>query len=196
MNRRKIIFGAASIIAGGSAAIGTSAFSSVWASRAVTIDTVDDADSLLRLDPADDDYPNSAYAIDSDGVIEIDITDTGDGFDGEGVSPFATTTIEEVFPIENQGTQDVQISITSEELSEDSSFELFATPAPDSDDDFDRTNLLKQTGDLPIVGPGESIAVGLEIDATGDDEELNELDSLLDDLHITVQATTEGVNES
>jgi len=197
MNRRKIIFGAASIIAGGTAAIGTSAFSSVSANRTVTINTVDDADALLRLDPDDDDYPNSAYATESEGVIEIDLTDDGSGFDGEGVSPFATTTIEEVFAIENQGTQKVQVSVESADL-DGSDFEnevdFFATPDPNDDDpDFEQVSLLDDSID---IGVGEAVAAGLEVDATGDDEELDGLEDLLNDLELTITADAEEVNGS
>ena len=197
MNRRKVIFGAASIIAGGTAAIGTSAFSSVSANRTVTIDTVGDADALLRLDPDDDDYSNSAYATESEGVIEVDITEDGSGFDGEGISPFAATTIAEVFPIENQGTQEVQVSVESAHLDEndfEDQVDFFATPDPNDDDpDFDRVSLLNGSVD---IGVGEAVAAGLEIDATGSDEDLADLEDLLEDLELTIVANADEVNGS
>ena len=116
MNRRQFVIGAGALTTGAAGAFGTGAFTSVEAQRRVTVDVADDAQALLRLDPDDTDYPNSAYATETDGVVEIDITEDGSGFDGEGISPFATTTIEEVFPIENQGTQEVQVSVESADL--------------------------------------------------------------------------------
>ena len=177
--------------------IGSGAFTSVQADRNVTVDVADDAQALLRLDPDDADYPNSAYATETDGVIEIDITEDGSGFDGEGISPFATTTIEEVFPIENQGTQEVQVSVESTDL-DGSDFEdevdFFATPDPDDDDpDFEQVSLLDDSID---IGVGEAVAAGLEIDATGEDEELDDLEDLLDDLELTIIADAEEVNGS
>ncbi|MES3160230.1 MAG: DUF1102 domain-containing protein, partial [Halorubrum sp.] len=169
MQRRKFILGLGAALASGSALIGSGAFTSVAAERDIAVNVADDAQALLRLDPDDTDYPNSAYATETDGVVEIDITEDGSGFDGEGISPFATTTIEEVFPIENQGTQEVQVSVESTDL-DGSDFEdevdFFATPDPNDDDqDFDQVSLLD---DSINIGVGEAVAAGLEVDATGD----------------------------
>ena len=197
MKRRKFIVGTGAAATGGSVLIGSGAFTSVQADRNVTVNVADDAQALLRLDPDDTDYPNSAYAVETDGVVEIDITEDGSGFDGEGISPFATTTIEEVFPIENQGTQEVQVSVESADL-DGSDFEeevdFFATPDPNDDDpDFEQVSLLD---DSIEIGVGEAVAAGLEIDATGDDEELDDLEDLLDDLELTITADAEEVNGS
>ena len=194
MKRRKFILGTGAAAVGGTL-IGSGAFTSVEAQRQVTVDVADDAQALLRLDPDDAAYPNSAYATETDGVIKIDITEDGSGFDGEGISPFATTTIEEVFPIENQGTQEVQVSIESADLDE-SDFEdqvdFFVTPDPSDDDpDFERVSLLDESIDIRV---GEAVAVGLEIDATGSDEDLDDLDDLLDNLGITIVADAEEVD--
>ena len=197
MKRRQIILGLGASATASGLAVGSGAFSSVEAERNIAVDIADDAQALLRLDPNDADYPNSAYATETDGIVEIDITEDGSGFDGEGISPFATTTIEEVFPIENQGTQEVQVSVESADL-DGSDFEdqvdFFATPDPNDDDPgFEQVSLLDDSID---IGVGEAVAAGLEVDATGEDEELDDLEDLLEDLELTIIADAEEVNGS
>ena len=197
MNRRTLLSGLVFTAASSTIAISTGAFNTVEADRTIAVDVADDAQALLRLDPNDADYPNSAYATETDGIVEIDITEDGSGFDGEGISPFATTTIEEVFPIENQGTQEVQVSVESADL-DGSDFEdqvdFFATPDPNDDDPgFEQVSLLDDSID---IGVGEAVAAGLEVDATGEDEELDDLEGLLDDLKLTIIADAEEVNGS
>lgn len=193
MKRRTIIgLGGSALI--GLSTVGTGAFASVRAERALTIETTDDAGAYLVLNADDSDLDNSAYATEADGLIEIDITEetetgeapNGDPVNTDGVNPFATTTIEGVFSVENQGSQDVEVSITSidNEFDENSRFQMFATGVPGKEDEF-RTNLFEGTGDLPVLSPGDSFATGLEIDATDD---LSELEDLLADLQVTVQA--------
>lgn len=194
MDRRAFVISAGTLSIGSATLIGSGAFSSVDANRDFDVDIAGDSEAYLRLDPDAPNYDNSGYAVDVDGSIGINITDEGDRFDGEGVSPFANTLIEEIFPIENQGTQEVQVSIRTSELKEDSSLQLFATPDPSSDKEFDRTNLLKSSGNLPVLAPGEAVAVGVEIDATGSSDDLESLKKLMSDLNVLIQATTDGVS--
>jgi len=193
MKRRTIIgLGGSALV--GLSAVGSGAFASVRAERTLTVETTDDADAYLILNSDDPNLDNSAYATESDGLIEIDITEetetgeapNGDAVTSDGVNPFATTTIEEVFSVENQGSQDVEVSITSidNEFDENSRFQMLGTDIPGKEDGF-RTNLFEGTGDLPVLSPGDSFAAGLEIDATGD---LSELEDLLTDLQVTIQA--------
>ena len=163
MNRRKLIVGAGTIAVGSTAALGTGAFTSAQAQRNIAVSIAQDASAFLGFDPDVNEYDNSPYATESDGLIQVDITGGTDRFDGEGVSPGATTTIEEVFPIENRGTQTVTVSVTSPDLSADDPLDVFATPDPRSDDTFSRTSLLDGT-DLPEIESGGAVAFGLEVD--------------------------------
>ena len=195
MKRRTAILGLGSLVVSGGVAAGTGAFTSVEANRDITVDVADDADALLGLDP--DRLGNSAYATESDGVVGIDVSQDGDrDFDGEGVSPFALTTIEEVIEVTNQGTQDVVVSVESEDPSLEElegEFELFATDPEDGTDD--RANLRKgtDTEDLQVIGPGDPIALGFEVDAR--DTDLDNLEGDLADLTVTITASAEEVPE-
>lgn len=198
MKRRTVLVGFGGVAVSAISMMGTSAFTIATAERDITVELDDDADALLGLDP--DSLDNAAYATESDGIVGVDISPNADGdFDGEGVSPFARTTIEEVIEVINQGTQDVAVTVESgdpslEELEGD--FELFATD-PDDDSD-DRANLREGTDiddELQVIGAGDSFALGFEINGIGKNpDELTELEDEISDLTVTITASAEEVD--
>ena len=112
------------------------------------------------------------------------------------MSPFASTTLEEVFPVENQGTQDVEVSVTSPNLSPEDPFELFATNVPGQSG---RLNLLDgASGSRPIIAPGQSFALGFAVDT----ETENKIETLNTEifggsgLEVTIIADAEEVDGS
>lgn len=188
MNRRKILIGMGALFSGATATLGTGAFSAVEADRQVTIDVAEDADAYLGLDPNHEDYSNSAYATGEDGIVKIDLTkgtETSKGVFADGVSPQAVTRIEEVLPVRNQGTQEVQVSITSKDFPI-KKFDIFGTEIPNQND----TSLTEEP--FPNLEAGDSLALGLEIDATGD---IEELEDQIESLEVTVNASAEDVSD-
>ena len=106
MKRRNFILGAGTAAASGAAVLGSGAFSSVEADRDIAVEVASDADSFLRLAPCDG--PNGDYVVGADdGTMALDLTGSNDQVDGDGVNAEAVTTIDNVFEIANQGTQDV-----------------------------------------------------------------------------------------
>ena len=96
-----------SLAAGGAAAMGSGAFTSVSANRGVTVDVADDSDALLAFETSNA-GANSAYVEETEsGTISIDISDSNDNFAGGGINQNATTIIRDMFDIRNQGTQAV-----------------------------------------------------------------------------------------
>jgi hypothetical protein len=113
MQRRKLLAAMGSIAAGGAAAVGTGAFTSVSAERSVDVNVADDADALLaiRRDTRDGETPNAQEYVDvSGGTVSIDLTGTDSG--ATGVNDEATTVIDDLLAIENQGTQGVYVGYT------------------------------------------------------------------------------------
>ncbi|MCU4974384.1 hypothetical protein OB955_16800 [Halobacteria archaeon AArc-m2/3/4] len=49
MNRRNVLLGLGTVVAGGGAALGTGAFSSVEAQRTISVDTTGDSDALIGI---------------------------------------------------------------------------------------------------------------------------------------------------
>jgi len=80
----------------------TGAFTSVTADRDATINVANDASALLGLDASTG--PNGEYAdTDTDGKLVIAINN---------LNKSATTVMNDVFVVQNNGTQDVQVTIT------------------------------------------------------------------------------------
>lgn len=111
MERRSFVLGLGALAAGGGAAVGTGAFSSVEAQRDVGISVAGDADSYLAIEPGDE---NGEYLTGADtSAAALDFTSnnsiTGGG---EGLNANALSTFADVFSVRNQGTQDVELSVT------------------------------------------------------------------------------------
>jgi hypothetical protein len=111
-----MLIGLGSLAAGGAAATGTGAFTSVSANRSVNVKVADDADALLRIIPDERGNPASQtanaqeYVDTSGGTVSLDITGTDSG--ATGINDEATTIIDDILTIENQGTQGVYVGYT------------------------------------------------------------------------------------
>lgn len=104
MNRRNVLVGLGTIVAGGGAALGTGAFSTVEADRTVTISTASDSDALLAIEVAD------GYGSETDGEVSIDLSGPGDS---SGLNVEARTRYNAILALTNQDTDAVSISIDS-----------------------------------------------------------------------------------
>lgn len=92
MNRRNVLVGLGTIVAGGGAALGTGAFSSVKADRTVTVNTAGDSGSLIALNPAGDGAPADSGVVQLvDGLLTINFGAVANN--SEGVNLDALTTV-------------------------------------------------------------------------------------------------------
>jgi len=107
MNRRNVLVGLGTIVAGGGAALGTGAFSSVEADRTVSVDIAGDSDAFLGISVNDD------YAVDGsengDGAVEIDL---GDSDSSDGFNENAVTNINGVLTLTNNAADDGGIEVS------------------------------------------------------------------------------------
>lgn len=107
MNRRTLLatLGAAA----GSAAfgVGTGAFTSTQADRTATVQVADDATGYVGLSPSTG--PNDQFAQQQGGELLLEFDDSGNN--GLGVGQSSEYKFEDVFTVENQGTQDVFVSL-------------------------------------------------------------------------------------
>lgn len=158
MERRKFVVGLGALASGTAAAVGTGAFTSVEADRSVDVAVEDDASAYLGLDTSGD--ANDQYVSgQGSGEIVIDFDDSTNG--GSGVNPNADTVLESVFQIENQGTQEVTVSLTgSGDVSTQNQGTSISAPSSDginaslSDDASDAT-----------LGTGHSIDVDFAVNS-------------------------------
>jgi len=152
MNRRNVLVGLGTIVAGGGAALGTGAFSSVEADRTVTVDAAGDSSALIALDHNTSFEP---YVKDTDGLLEIDLSSSQIN-SGSGVNLGATTTIGELsedgsgnlsgvtthaFTITNNGSQSVDIDVS--------------VSVPSGQNSYSQDEVLNLWGDVPSTDDGE-----------------------------------------
>jgi hypothetical protein len=115
MNRRTFIVGAGSTVLGGSALVGSGAFSSVESQRAVSIEVATDESAYLGLKPLDTPNSNNYVALDDEGHLTIDIAEHDD-FDGPetqpgtGVNSDSRTYFDGMFELCNQGKEGACLS--------------------------------------------------------------------------------------
>ena len=175
MQRRNVLrlIGA---IGGGSAVVtGTSAFSNVEANRNVSVEVVGDASALLSIAPSEG--PNGAYATGADdGTVSLDFTDSNDNVDGDGINQDAVSLFDEVFVIENQGTQEVELSVSPLSFAEFGSGLLLVVLVP-----LDISNFAGTLG----VGDAVRFSAAIASVSGGSQSGL----SLSDELQITAEAS-------
>jgi hypothetical protein len=115
MERRTFVLSAGALAASGGIALGTGAFSNVEAERDVGVAVADDASAYLGLKPGDGPNGNYVDTTDSD-ALAINLTGDNDNIGsglagGEGLNANAVTGIADLFKIQNQGTQDIELEV-------------------------------------------------------------------------------------
>lgn len=143
----------------------TGAFTTVTAERTATVSTAGDASALLALNPVNDDYAQI-----SGGTLEIAIDGSfGNQNTGAGVNLNALTEIDAVFNITNQGTQQVDVWITTNG-SNSNTVKFLDGPATGNG------QVIDSSSNAHTLDVGDSVEVSMEIDTRGTgigaDEEL------------------------
>lgn len=93
LNRRNVLIGLGTIVGGGGVLVGTGAFSTVSASRSVSVQTAGDGSAFLTIE-GDDEYVTDDS---NGGTLAINLT----GSEGSGFNQEAITTITDVVTITN-----------------------------------------------------------------------------------------------
>jgi len=188
MQRRNFILGLGASAAGGSALLGTGAFSRIESERSVSVQVADDANAYLQLYKCSIDgseTPNSSFvSLDGNGHLEIDMGDSEN--DGSGVNSNSVTSFDDVFQIRNQGKEPVCIDLRYDpiEVGDSEKVEEAGLPLPEQSvvfykqgarDDLS-SNISNPDGgnifspeDIDIDGPnampldvGEGVCIGIQ----------------------------------
>lgn len=157
MRRRKFLTGVGALAGGSAAAVGTGAFTSVEADRQVDVEIAEDSNAYLGL--SDSGAANDEYFDESGDEYAVNFGSTTAG--GSGVNPNADTVAESVFTIENQGTQEVTVSLSG---SGDISVQGQGTEVSAPSSDGINVSLDDDDGDATL-GTGESIDVDFAINS-------------------------------
>ncbi|MDZ7687582.1 MAG: DUF1102 domain-containing protein [Halobacteriales archaeon] len=118
MERRKFLIGIGGATVGGSALLGSGAFTRVESQRRVKIEVAEDPDAYLGLDKCEG-SPNGSYTyIDEDGHLAVEMSPDnptiGETPLGEGINSDSFSWFDDVFQICNQGKQAVGVWIEAE----------------------------------------------------------------------------------
>lgn len=177
--------------AGTAAATGTGAFTSVSANRTVDVDVADDNDALLALDDVDS-SPNAQYvtADGSEGTLSISLDEHNGNVLGEGVNDNAVTRINNLFSVQNQGTQPVTVTASETgDYPEATTFAVnFSTSHPNlpfwgpNNATFHYLNPERRNA---TIGVGETVYVSLEVDTTAVDVSVG--DTIISGLTISAE---------
>ena len=158
MKRRQLLAGLGALAAGGTAAVGTGAFTSVEASRTVTVTVEDDAAAYLSLASFKaGESENYGFVTQQGAGIAIDINDVSGVQDpANGVGLDSVYEFDKLFEVENQGTQEIQFEI---ETLEDDDFTPSTSgltvefyPGSDASSPLDSNPITLGTGEAQNIG--------------------------------------------
>lgn len=108
VTRRNVLMGLGTVVVGGGAALGSGAFTSVEASRDVSVSVADDANALIGLSAGSSDYVSEDGGTDGN-LLEIDLSDQN--LDADGVNLGGTVTIDDAFTVTNNHGEAVLVTI-------------------------------------------------------------------------------------
>lgn len=192
MDRRKFLVGLGSASVGGSALLGSGAFSRVESHRAVTIAVAEDPDAYLGLDKCPG-SANGSYAwLDDDGHLAIEMNEENpthngevDDYLGAGINSNSTSWFDRVFQVCNQGKEPACVWI-----SDDDQWPHVPAGEPHEGDrrvefyleDDDESSIIGRENSF-VLDVGECVCVGIRTRSYG----LSDGDELLGDLDNTIE---------
>lgn len=190
MKRRNFLIGVGGAAIGGSAILGSGAFSRVESQRAVTIAVAADPDAYLGMSVIEGSLNSTNFvSLDENGHLEIDVGDFGadGGYDyetGLGVNSNSFTYFDDLFRLCNQGKADAMISYELPDPPADSGIGSdWEAPDPDYDEQVVAFYFVRDDGTRVIVEEGEEVPlpvgecdnVGLRTVTKGIDADIGEL---------------------
>lgn len=156
LTRRNTIIGLGTVAAGAGVIGGSGAFDSVSADRTFEVSVSGDASALLGIE-ANDSAIAETETVDGNDIIIFQLDSDDTESDDPSINEEAVTKFYEAFEVSNNGSQEVDISMS---LPEDLTGVVFRG----NDDDTDLTE------DSVTLEPGDTLLVDVEIDTTGGDD--------------------------
>ncbi|CCC39641.1 right-handed parallel beta-helix repeat-containing protein [Haloquadratum walsbyi] len=187
MRRRKLLISIGALGAGGTAAFGTEAFTSVEAERNVDVNVAGDQSAFVAIQPLESSNADKYVNIEDDDTIELNLDGDNEG-PGEGVNQDAITKVEDLFRVVNQGSQTA--SVFFEDESDAVTFRVTQSTAETSGSSGQSLESASNSVELAV---GEQVVVGLTIDTLdiGSGDPL-----ILDDVTLRADATASAPGQS
>ena len=177
--KRRNLLATVGLAASGGIAVGTGAFSSAEAERTVSVEIASDSDAYLgfttRTDLGD---VNGQYAEVQAGLIQFDINDVlDDGGEGQGPGSKSVYTMDNVFGVENRGTEETFFEVEFENTGKLDGLGFYA-----GENDEDLLDGDENVAKIPV---GEEADMGLFIDTSeagvdrGTDREIEDITAVI-----------------
>ena len=173
MRRRKLMIGLGALTAGGSAAFGTEAFTSVEAERNVDVTVAGDQSAFVAIQPLSSDNAGKYVSTENDNTVQLNFDGDNEG-PGKGVSQDAITQVEDLFRIVNQGSQ--PSSVYFEDSSDAVTFRV--TQSTDTSTTGSSGQTLEGADNSVELAVGEQVVVGMTINTLDEDVSGQLLDSV------------------
>ena len=158
MERRKFIIGAGALFAGGTAAVGTGAVTTMEGERGLTGRVASDKNAYVAITPNDGGAGHHAQFVTyDDGEVQLDFGNVGDG---NGLNPDSVTTFRSAFKIENQNNSGNDLQVYKVWIESPSSRLSF----------FTNTGSINNEGEAVLIDDENnpdypaSVPVGVEVD--------------------------------
>ena len=152
------------------------AFTSVAADRTVTVNTAGDSSALLGLAP--NSSGNGDYASTENGELTIDLSESNlnDINDGTGVNINATTRIDHVINVTNNGAQPVDFYVTTSGGGTGDADNFTVEFYEGADTSANLTNadsVSTSNANKTVIGSGSQTSVGIKLNTTGNVSNFN-----------------------
>ena len=201
MKRRKFLIGAGSTAIGGSALLGSGAFTRVESQRRAKIQVAKDPDAYLGLDGCPD-SPNRSYTnIDESGHLEVAMepdneTDPG----GLGINSDSRSYFDDVFQICNNGKQPVCVWIGDADwptYNDEKRVEFYVGPSAGASDltELEDQSIVGEENAV-LLGVGECLCIGLAVVSKGLEEDDQVLEDLDNEIVIHADADAECIPDT
>lgn len=173
MDRRKFLVGVGGAAVGGSALVGSGAFTKVESQRQVSIEVATDPNAYLGLAPTDSLNSQNYVSLDDNGHLQIDVGEIPseeNEIGGDGVNSDSYTYFDNMFTMCNQGKADAMISyeLPDPPSSRGDINDDWTAPDPDHDDQVVAFYWVDDNGDRHVVEEGQEVPLPLgECEAIG-----------------------------
>ncbi|MEF8894391.1 DUF1102 domain-containing protein [Halodesulfurarchaeum sp.] len=176
MQRRKFLATVGSLAAGSAAAMGTGAFTSVEADRAVSASVVADDTAYLGLHDSESGLENDEYATGSETQLELhfddgtEIEDPGgflnEGGAGEGLGADSIYYFDNVFAVSSKSEEQINIDVDWSDLDNPDNFYFYTSYSePDNYDFSAPSDYTNRVGNGIVAGSYTGVGVAIKTPA-------------------------------
>jgi hypothetical protein len=167
------MIGLGALTAGGSAAFGTEAFTSVEAQRNVDVRVAGDQSAFVAIEKLSSDNARKYVSTEDDDTVQLNFDGDNEG-PGGGVSQDAITQVEDLFRVVNQGSQ--PSSVYFEDSSDAVTFRV--TQSTDTSTTGSSGQTLEGADNSVELAVGEQVVIGMTIDTMNHDVSGDLLDNV------------------